>query len=90
MPYYRWPIVAARIINQAAWISLQRQRFLKADVQSAPSNQSDREPIQSQLTQADLSPAGVSSLIDRIADVLRGQHIVRHVDIGGLPVYDLG
>jgi len=30
--FYRWLIVAARITNQTASMSIQRQEFLKADV----------------------------------------------------------
>ena len=65
-------------------------QVIQTDVQPTPTDSFTSSPVEPQPRQPYLAPMAVSSLIDRLADVLQGQQIVRHADIGDLPVYDLG
>jgi hypothetical protein len=65
-------------------------QVIQTDVQRTHPDSFTSGNVESQHRQSNLSPLNVNSLIDRLADLVRGQHIVRQVDIGDLPVYDLG
>lgn len=65
-------------------------QVIQTDAQRTTSDSLTSSNVEPKYRQSNLSPLNVNSLIDRLADLVRGQQIVRQVDIGDLPVYDLG
>ena len=65
-------------------------QVVQTEINPDAPNSFNSSTTQPQTDQPSLAPVSVSSLIDRLADVLRGQNLVQYADVSRLPNYELG